>query len=87
MVQTNTTLAAKDLSLFYIKLQTQYNIPSNALQSKFEELSKFPSVNLTSTLNFISTKLVNKIGLSPTVSQTLMAEAWKSNDCLRLEKC
>lgn len=86
LVQTNTALAVKDLSLFYMKLQTQYNIPSNALQSIFEELNKFSLVNLTSTLNFISTKLVNEFGLSPTVSQTLMTEAWQNNDFLKTQE-
>lgn len=74
MIQINTALAAKDVSLFYIKLQTQRNIPSNVLQFIFEEL-KFSLVNITSTLNLISTKLVNEVLLSPEVSQTLMTEA------------
>lgn len=74
MNQINTALAAKDVSLFYIKLQTQRNIPSNVLQFIFEEL-KFSLVNITSTLNLISTKLVNEVLLSPEVSQTLMTEA------------
>lgn len=70
----------KDLSLFYMRLHTQYNIPTNVLQSIFDELNKFCSYNLTSTLNFLSSKLVNEVGLSVELSQSLVANALQENN-------
>lgn len=80
--ETNT-LAAKNLILFYMKLQTQHNILSHALQSIFEEVKKFSLDNLNSTLSCISSQLVNEVALSPEFSQALLTQALKSNDLFK----